>query len=160
MGRVASHYTRLPRATSSLALNASRDGASSTSLGNLFQCVTTFCVKNFLLKIPLLLEEVPKIFSRILKKYCFGVEKLVLNNPTQGQCDLRAKKTDGILGCIRPSVAIRSREVILPHYSALTRHIWAAESSSGHPNTRETQIYWRESSEDHEDDEGPGASLL
>ena len=32
---------RLPRATSSLALNASRDGASTTSLGNLFQCVTT-----------------------------------------------------------------------------------------------------------------------
>ena len=37
------------RATSSLALNVSRDGASTTSLGNLFQCVTTLCVKNFLL---------------------------------------------------------------------------------------------------------------
>ena len=34
----------------SLALNASRDGESTTSLGNLFQCVTTLCVKNFLLK--------------------------------------------------------------------------------------------------------------
>jgi len=33
--------TPLPRATSSLALNSSRDGASTTSLGNLFQCVTT-----------------------------------------------------------------------------------------------------------------------
>ena len=33
----------------SLALNASRDGASTTSLGNLFQCVTLICVKNFLL---------------------------------------------------------------------------------------------------------------
>jgi len=31
------------------ALNASRDGASTTSLGNLFQCVTTLCVKNFFL---------------------------------------------------------------------------------------------------------------
>jgi len=30
-------------------LNASRDGASTASLGNLFQCVTTLCVKNFLL---------------------------------------------------------------------------------------------------------------
>jgi len=49
MCRVANHQTRLPRATSSLALNASRDGASTTSLGNLFQCVTTLCVKNFLL---------------------------------------------------------------------------------------------------------------
>jgi len=38
---MANHQTRLPRATSSLALNASRDGASTTSLGNLFQCVTT-----------------------------------------------------------------------------------------------------------------------
>ena len=49
MCRVVNHQTRLPRATSSLALNASRDGASTTSLGNLFQCVTTLCVKNFFL---------------------------------------------------------------------------------------------------------------
>ena len=49
MCRVANHQTRLPRATSSLALNASRDGASTASLGNLFQCVTTLCLKNFLL---------------------------------------------------------------------------------------------------------------
>ena len=49
MGRNTNHQTRLPRATSSLALNASRDGASTASLGNLFQCVTTLCVKNFLL---------------------------------------------------------------------------------------------------------------
>jgi len=34
MCRVTNHQTRLPRATSSLALNASRDGASTTSLGN------------------------------------------------------------------------------------------------------------------------------
>ena len=33
MCRVANHQTRLPRATSSLALNASRDGASTASLG-------------------------------------------------------------------------------------------------------------------------------
>jgi len=49
MCSVANHQTRLPRATSSLALNASRDGASTASLGNLFQCVTTLWVKNFLL---------------------------------------------------------------------------------------------------------------
>jgi len=48
--RVANRQTRLPRATSSLALNAFRDRASTTSLGNLFQCVTTLWVKNFLLK--------------------------------------------------------------------------------------------------------------
>eukprot|EP00198_Chlamydomonas_reinhardtii_P004847 XP_001694183.1 predicted protein [Chlamydomonas reinhardtii] len=47
--RVANHQTRLPRATSSLALNASRDGASTTFLGNLFQGITTLCVKKFFL---------------------------------------------------------------------------------------------------------------
>jgi len=45
MCRVAIHQTRLPRATSSLALNAYRDGVSTTSLGNLFQYVTTLCVE-------------------------------------------------------------------------------------------------------------------
>ena len=49
MCRVANHQTRLPRATYSLALNASRDGTSTTSLSNLFQSITTLCVKKFLL---------------------------------------------------------------------------------------------------------------
>ena len=39
----------LLRAPSSLALNASREGASTASLGNLFQYLTTLTVKNFFL---------------------------------------------------------------------------------------------------------------
>ncbi|GAB0179645.1 cAMP-dependent protein kinase inhibitor alpha [Grus japonensis] len=41
-------------------------------------------------------------------------------NMTQ-QCALAAQKTNCILGCIKRSVTNRSREVILPLYSALVR---------------------------------------
>ena len=43
------NHFRLLRAPSNLTLKASRDGTSTTSLGNLFQCFTTLIVKNVFL---------------------------------------------------------------------------------------------------------------
>jgi len=49
MSRDIYHYIRLLRALSNLTLNVSRDGASTTSLGNPFQCFNTLMVKNLFL---------------------------------------------------------------------------------------------------------------
>lgn len=43
------HWIRLPRTSSNLVLNTFRYGASTASLGNLFQCLSILIAKNFLL---------------------------------------------------------------------------------------------------------------
>ncbi|KAK4822633.1 hypothetical protein QYF61_018585 [Mycteria americana] len=65
---------------------------------------------------------------------------------TSQQRALTAKMATSLLGCVRQSMASRSREGILPLCSALVQHSWGAVSSAGLPSTGKTWTYWRESS--------------
>lgn len=47
LSRDTFHSTWVARAPSNLAVNVSRDGTSTSSLGNPFQCLSTLIVKNF-----------------------------------------------------------------------------------------------------------------
>ena len=77
MCKVTNHQTRLPRATFTLALNASRDGASTASLGNLFQV----CHHPWWWNLMFPLQPC----SRIQKLYFCDAESVQGRSPCSGQ---------------------------------------------------------------------------
>jgi len=75
-----------------------------------------------------MLAEVDRSNSGPVHQYRLGVDLLerdlgvlVDDKLTKSQQHALAAKANGILGCIKRSLASRSREVLLPLYSALVR---------------------------------------
>ncbi|KAK4830069.1 hypothetical protein QYF61_008407 [Mycteria americana] len=95
-------------------------------------------------RLPREVVESPSL--EVFKKHVDVVLRDMNAKDRSQQCVLAAKKANGILGCIRQSIASRSREVILPLYSALCK--------------RDIDIVERVQRKATKDDKRTGASLL
>ncbi|GAB0190918.1 hypothetical protein GRJ2_001557100 [Grus japonensis] len=77
------------------------------------------------------------------------------------QCALAAQKANHVLGCIKRGVTSRSREVILPLYSALVRpHLQYCVQLWGPQYRRDIELFGASPEEGHEADQRAGAPLL
>ncbi|GAB0178417.1 hypothetical protein GRJ2_000307000 [Grus japonensis] len=78
------------------------------------------------------------------------------------QCALAAQKTNCVLGCIKRGLTSRSREVILPLYSALVRpHLeWGLHPGLGAPVQERHGAVGESPEEGHKADQRAGAPLL
>jgi len=120
-------------------LNVSRDGASTASLGNPFQCFTTLIVKNFFLisslNLPCFsLKPLPLILSllSLLKRLSPSFHPPVPPSPSQQSCSQsphpRACIDSG--GCPNPDARtlhlalLNFMRFTQAHFSSLPRSLW------------------------------------